>query len=199
MTAEAGADDESSERSKVEGAKAARAVGAGPDADAVAAAESLRELLAATVLRLDASGATDESLAIVKLPRGIGPLKTSLRMEPVGRAWRLGVLLLSRDGSLFETGKITRSVEPGRPQSLSQSVEQRRADRMAASRGHFRVGEVVNYEFEPIAVDAESLRLGSGPLSLVGADVFVRWGPASTARRPIAAYLDDRIEVLHPE
>ncbi|MCU1529638.1 MAG: hypothetical protein JWP75_3401 [Frondihabitans sp.] len=145
---------------------------------------------------LSASNARDEALAVVKEPHGIGPLRTSLRMAPVGRAWRLGVLLLTRDGTLYATGKITRAIEPGRPQALSLSVEQRRTDRMAASRGRFALGEVVNYEYTPIAQDPESLARGSGPLTLEGASVFVRWGSALGERRPLPAYLADRAEML---
>jgi hypothetical protein len=163
------------------------------------AAAALRELLATTVRELVASNARDEALAVVKEPRGFGPIKTSVRMAPVGRAFRLGVLLLTRDASLFATGKITRAIEPGRPQALSLSVEQRRADRMAASRGHFALGEVVNYEYTPIALDPESLARGSGPLSLEGTDVYVRWGPALAERRLLPAYLVDRAEMLHQE
>lgn len=133
---------------------------------------------------------------MVREPRGFGPLKTSLRMAPVGRAWRLGVLLLTREGGLYATGKITRAVEPGRPQALSLSVEQRRTDRLAASRGHFALGEVVNYEYVEVALDAPSLAQGSGPLSLDGVEVMVRWGRNPSERRPLAPYLADRVEML---
>jgi hypothetical protein len=161
------------------------------------AARALDELLRRTVTELDAFGARDEALARVRDPRGIGPFKTAAAMVPVGRAWRLGVLLLDREATLGATGKITRAVEPGWPTNLSLSVEERRADRLAASRGRFVTGEVVNYAYETIDRDPESLAAGSGPLSLDGDRVLVHWGPAAAERRPIAAYLADRIELLH--
>ena len=67
----------------------------------------LAELLRDTVAALDAAGTPDEAL---------GELRTSrfraARFVPTGRAWRLGVLLLDRDGTLYETGNVTRAVEP---------------------------------------------------------------------------------------
>lgn len=166
------------------------------DRESEAAASALRDLLRETVERLRADGAPQETLAVVKNPRGFGPFKTAVSMAPVGHAWRLGVLLLEADGTLHSTGKITRAVVPTRPQGLSRSVEQRRADRLAASRGRFAEGEVVDYAFGEVAQDARSLRLGSGLLSLEGETVLVRWGPAAHEVRPLAAYLADRAALL---
>ena len=33
---------------------------------------------------------------------------------PAGRAWRLGVLLIDRDGRLYATGEVTRAIDPKR-------------------------------------------------------------------------------------
>lgn len=166
-----------------------------PDDDAP---RRLRELLLSTSSELDATGARDEALAVRKDGRGVGPFRSATSMTPVGRAWRLGVLLLDRDGNLAATGKITRAVAPARPQNLSRSVEVRRADRLAASRGSFRDGEVVNYEYTEVPQDAESLASGAHLLSVDPATgaILVRWGTTDSERRPLADYLRDRREML---
>jgi len=165
------------------------------DDDARGAAADLAELLRATVAQLQARGAPDEALAEVRVPRSIGPLKRQPRMVPVGRAWRLGVLLLSADGSLRRTGSITRAVEPTRSQGLDSGVEARKEARRRAVRS-FQEGDAVDYDWEPIALDAAALARGSGPLSLRGRELRVQWGPNAHETRPLAAYLVDRIEVL---
>ena len=47
---------------------------------------------------------------------GIGELKLSrfraARIVPIGRAWRLGSVLLTRDGKLYRAGRTTRAIEP---------------------------------------------------------------------------------------
>lgn len=156
----------------------------------------LHQLVTESVRRLVAAGARDEALGLQKRGRGIAMLRTADSMVPVARAFRLGVLLLGHDGELWSVGKITRAVAPGRPQGLSASVDQRRADRLAASRGHFVEGEVVHYDWAPIAQDSETLRAGTGPLRLRGDDIVVHWGPASGDLRPLEEYLRDREEVM---
>lgn len=159
----------------------------------------LAALLRATVDRLEAAGARDEALAVVKAPRGLGPFKTSAAMQPVGRAFRLGVILLDHDARLYRVGKITRATDTGRPQNLSLSVEQRRADRQAASRGHFTPGDVVNYEQAEIPQDDASLTPSGDPLSFDGTRLLVRWGIGPGERRPLDAYLRDRADLLIAE
>ncbi|RKR74392.1 hypothetical protein C8E83_1504 [Frondihabitans australicus] len=157
----------------------------------------MRELLLATAASLEASGAPDEALGVRRAGRGVGPFRSAESMVPVGRAWRLGVLLLGRDGSLAATGSITRAVTPTRAQNLSGQVERRRADRLAASRGSFEEGEVVNFGYSAVAVDAASLEAGAGVVS-VAADgtLLVRWGTTDAERRPLADYLRDRAALL---
>jgi hypothetical protein len=155
---------------------------------------TLPHYLSSTVEHLDAISARDEALAVRKASRGFAVIRTPESMTPVGRAWRLGVLLLARDGSVGAAGKITRAVKPGWAQNLSASVEERRSDRMAASRGKFAEGEVVNYDFTPLALDAASLERGSGPLLFRDGVMLVRWSP--TGYRPLEPYVTDRIEML---
>ena len=160
---------------------------------------TLAALLRATVDRLDTAGARDEALAVVKEPRGFGPFRTQAVMQPVGRAWRLGVILLDREARLYRVGKITRSTDTGRPQNLSTSVERRRADRMAASRGRFAEGDVVNFDHSEIAQDHAHLTADSDPLSFDAGRLMLRWGAGPGERRPLDAYLRDRADLLENE
>ena len=165
--------------------------------DDQAAIERARELLRATAARLAAAGARDEALARYEEPRALlGVIQRRPTMQRIGRAWRLGALLLQADGSVWATGISTRVAEPGRPQHHTASVEIRRAYRAAALQGGFRVGETVNHGIAPIALD-ESLVGGDGPLFIRGGETWVRWG--SDAPVPLARYLDDLADLLlHP-
>jgi hypothetical protein len=157
----------------------------------------LDPLLRITITRLDELGIADESLGEFRKPRRLIPAPPS--MVPTGRAWRLGVLLLDRDRRLYATGEITRAIEPGRAAvNRSAQGERRRADRMAAARGPFPRGEVVNFGYLPLATDDASLAGGSGPLSLEGDTVFVRWGDGfgELGVSPIQDYIDDRIALF---
>jgi hypothetical protein len=157
----------------------------------------LSDLLVATVARLRAAGVHDESLAVMKHSRGVLGLGASDSLVPAGRAWRLGVLLLGRDGSLYATGEVTRAVQPGRAAvNRSAAGEQRRAIRAMAARGNFPRGEVVNYGWEPIALDKASLEAGSGSLSIQDGDVHVRIDPGDIGVVPLERYLNDRVSIL---
>jgi hypothetical protein len=122
-------------------------------------------------------------------------------MQPLGRVWRLGVVLLTPDGELLATGGITRAVEPGHPGHVALSVEDRREHRAAAFRGPFARGETVNYDAVPIPLTAEALRTGAGPLLLRDGRVLVRWSASlgDDAAVPFAPYLTERVDLLlHP-
>jgi hypothetical protein len=179
-----------------------RSLGSGvysPDADPdeIAVAE-IRELLAAAVTRLNTAGARDEALATF-VPRHRRMLVTrEAVLQPAGRVWRLGVLLLDRDGVLRATGSITRATEPGRPAYQSESAETRRAYRAAAQRGHFAPGETVNYDAEPIELSAAGLRDARGPLFVRNGRALVRWSPttADTDAVDFRGYLTERVGLL---
>ena len=155
---------------------------------------ALAELLADTVEQLE--GLPDESLGVWKQSRGIGRLRAAPTLQPAGRAWRLGVLLIDRHGNLFETGEVTRAIEPQvAVTSRTLLAEERREIRRAAARGKFPEGEVVNHSYTPIDVD-ELARAGtSGPLILENGIVRVRW-KAGDGTRPLDAYLHERIGLL---
>lgn len=165
------------------------------DAD-LAAVERARALLQAMADRLGEAGARDEALAEHVVPKPFLGIPRRPSMRSLGRAWRLGALLLARDGSVWQTGISTRVTEPGRPQFHSASVEQRRAYRAAALQGRFPLGETVNHGVRPIALD-ESLVGGPGPLVVEGGAALVRWG--TDAPVSLERYLDDLADLLlHP-
>ena len=161
-----------------------------------AAIEHARATLLAVAQRLQAAGARDEALAEHVVPKPLLGIPRRPTMRRLGRAWRMGALLLAADGSVWRTGVSTRVAEPGRPQHHAASVEQRRAWRAAAIHGGFPMGETVNHGIEPIALDA-SLVGGAGPLVVRDGQAWVRWG--SDAPVPLERYLDDLADLLlHP-
>lgn len=153
-------------------------------------------LLLLAAARLEAAGVPDEALAEVYTPRGLPLVKRAPALRPIGRAWRLGVVLLSADGRLFTAAESTRAIEPKWFNHRSTEVEHRRLAQQAAHRGPFAEGEVVNFEVVELAVDDASLREGFGPLSLVDDTVMLRWAGHDLGLTPLDAYLDDRVSLL---
>lgn len=167
----------------------------GDDSEVVA----VRTVVARAVERLEAAGARDEALAEYVAPRRVLLVRREAVLRPVGRAWRLGALMLDRDGTLYATGAIVRAREAGVRNYQSQSGEERRDLRAAALRGRFAEGETVNHGWRVVDLSAEALRSGTGPL-LVAPDgtVKVRWNAAlgDGAARDLAAYVDERVGLL---
>jgi hypothetical protein len=162
-------------------------------------ARDLRALLTRTIEQLEALGIGDEAIATLLPARRIALIRRPAVMEPVGRAWRLGVLLLGRDGRLFGTGRITRAVEPKHETVyINEESRKRRELRQAATRGDFMPGDVVNFDVAEIPLDADSLRTGSGPLSLRGDTVMVRWnaGQGDEGLSSLESYLAARLGIL---
>lgn len=154
----------------------------------------LTELLRRTVAELEARSVPDEALATLRQRRFGRP-----KLVPSGRAWRLGVLLLDRDGHLYSTATVTRAVEPLRGvTNRSAEAESRRDLRRVAARGRFAEGEAVNVDATPLDLSDEALARGSGPLQLApDGTVLVRWN-ARDDTRPLADYLADRLSLLDP-
>lgn len=156
---------------------------------------ALAALLGQTVETLRCAGVEDEALGVMKRARGLAALSGASRLVPVGRAWRLGVLLLDGEARLYSTGDVTRAIEPLRAvTNRSAQAEARREDRRAAARGRFTEGEVVNFGHELLAIDPDSLAIGDGPVSLIDGVIVVRWN--GTAVRPLTDYLADRSRLL---
>lgn len=147
---------------------------------------------------LSAADAPDEALAEWMPRRRLLGVPRAPVLRARGRVWRLGVLLLGRDGELYAAGVTTRVTEPGRPQNLHGSVEQRRAHRAAALRAGYRVGDVVNHAATPIRWDARALSDPDGRVVLRGDTVWVRWSRVGEPV-PFEDYLAERIVLLeHP-
>jgi len=141
-------------------------------------------LLSSSVAKLRAADVADEALAELKPARRVGPITTPMRLVPVGRAWRLGEVLLDADARLYSTGSVTRALTPKDfAANKSQSEEDRRELQRAAVRGRFRTGEAVNFGYAPLAVGDDRLPIidGTPVLRLQQAEV------------PLEAYLADRI------
>lgn len=177
--------------------------GASPEATPAEPSAALAEILRATSAaaeRLAEAGARDEALAAYRAPRRRALVFTQqAALLPAGRAWRLGPLLLLRDGGLAATGETTRAVDPRWPGHQSVLAERRREFRGAAFRGDFAPGETVNYGWEPIELDAEALRRSAGPLFLDDRDrALVRWSRSlgDAAALPLERFLEDRAGLL---
>lgn len=161
----------------------------------------IRAVIAEAVARLTAEGVPDEALAAFVPPRRRFLLPRKARMVPLGRVWRLGVLLLDREGVLYQAGTTTRAVPPGHPGHAAVETEKRRVYRAAAYQGPFAPGETVNFHATVIDLDPERLRQAEGPLYLSDGGALVRWGPPGGHETawPLSAYLAERIEFLaHP-
>jgi len=174
------------------------------------AAATARAAIAAAASRLSAANARTESLAELRVPRGVGPFRRAPRFVPIAEVWRLGVLLLSAGpeadpdpgpdpgaaGRLFATGAVTRARDPRHPNFTSVSSEERRAVREAVRRSGFSAGETVDYDAEPLPLDET---LGTvGPLVLRDGELLVSWNATRDpdSLRPFAAYLAERAELL---
>lgn len=151
--------------------------------------QSLRDLGARVAERLDAAGVPDEQLAELDPPRRIGPVTRRARFRGVGRAWRLGAVLVGRDGSMWATGAVTRAVEP-RPFGSDKTLagnERRELQHLAARA--FRTGDTVNHGHRELTIGAADDtvtvvdRDGRLILRLPNADV------------DLAEYLDDRVQL----
>ncbi|NLA65798.1 MAG: hypothetical protein GX862_07725 [Leucobacter sp.] len=124
-------------------------------------------------------------------------------MRPLGEVWRLGVLLLATDASLWAAGSATRSRERGREGYQSQSLEHRRDIAAAALRGGYSEGTVVNYDATPLPLDTGAIQAlgGDSPLGFSDGRVRVRWraGAQITGAVTLEQYLHERSELLiHP-
>lgn len=172
--------------------------------DAAAAVARAREAVERAVRELAAASARTETLAEYMPERRVLGLPRAARMTAIGPVWRLGVLLLDADGRLYATGRVVRAERPARKSVIAESVAEHRAFRAAAVKGGIPEGATVVFDAVPVAVEAEALETGRGPLVLAdgpeGAVVGVRWNPSSAeAVMPLEAYLAERVDLLaHP-
>jgi len=111
----------------------------------------LPELLREQAAWLSREQAPDEALAIAASRRRILGIGGGAVLKPVGRVWRLGVVLLDRESRLYATGAVTRAAEQRQHGYTSTSAAERSAVRALAA-DSFRPGEVVNYDAELLSV-----------------------------------------------
>lgn len=165
---------------------------------------TLTELLRQSAARLAAAGARDEAVAELRPARRRFLIWRPATMLPRGRAWRLGVLLLTEAGELLAAGPATTARERGRAGYQSLSLEERRDVQAAALRGGYGPGESVNYDAEPIDLAAASAAMAAGedwdggPLLIRSGAALVRWRPGADAAScpPAGRYLTERVELL---
>lgn len=161
-------------------------------------ASDAASLVAETASWLREYEVPDEVLAELGQRRGILGIGKRPSLDPIGRVWRLGVLLVSTRGEAFVTGSLTRAAPPKHSNYQSVSQEERRdIRRLAYESPKFVEGESVNYGAAPIDLSAEAVRRGSGPLLEVDGVVTVEWAPGQR-RVPLADYLDERRRLLLP-
>lgn len=177
--------------------------GGGRSAASAGQVAAVRAILERAASRLAAAGARDEALAVYVEPRKVLGITRQPVLRPVARAWRLGALLLGRDGTLYATGAIIRAGEAGVRNYQSQSAEDRRDLRAAALRGKFAPGETVNHGWtvlDPAAFTRPAPLDEPAEVVFLAPDgsVRVRWNRAlgDSASRKLAAYVEECVGLL---
>lgn len=121
----------------------------------------------------------DEALGALRIRRLFAP-----KIVKTGRAWRLGTVLLHRDGRLYRVGRTTRAIEPQRGYAnKSAEADERREVQRAAVRGGFTEGETVNFGHEPLHPE------------LVDGVWMIAWSPRLPELVPLQEFLDERIRL----
>ncbi len=138
-----------------------------------------------------------EALGELIEPRRVLGLGRAARIVPRGTAWHLGVLLLT-DDAVLATGDIVRARQEVRRGFTAESQRRRAELAAAARRGGIPEGKSVHIGWRVLDLDGVDRGEASGPLSLRDGTPSVRWSAAG-GFIPLAAYLDERIELLrHP-
>ena len=120
---------------------------------------------------LTAAQIGDEALGVWRPTKKVFGVPRPPAIDPVGRAWRLGALLIDSSGQLYATGKLTRAIVP-KDFNADKSLagEAHREIQRAASRGAFRPGESVNYEWTRLSPDEAQALVDPVPLQKYLAD-----------------------------
>ncbi len=138
----------------------------------------LDAILSDAVARLAA--VQDDALGTLKLRKFAPP-----KIVPAGRAWRLGSVLLARDGQLYRAGRTTRAITPKDfLANKSNEAAERREEQRAAMRGGFPVGDTVHFGHEPLEPQ------------LVDGVWMIAWSASVPSLVPLERFLDERIRLL---
>lgn len=165
----------------------------GTHGDSDASGSGIHAAITDAVTRLTAAGARDEGLGRERAPRRVLGLPLRARIAREGRVWRLGVVLVSREGELFATGDTLRAHAEVRRGYTAESARARAGRSAAARRGGFAEGETVNVGWERI----DLVQLEGGILRVREGVPQVRWNPRdTTAWVDLTPYLHDRIALL---
>lgn len=166
--------------------------------DAAAVLRDVRAVLARAVQRLSAADAPTEVLGRRVAPtKRFGLFPVAERIVPIGRAWRLGVLLLTSDGLLHGVGEQTRAKRLERVGYVAESARRRDELRDAAARGGVPVGQSVDFDTVELPLDGPG-PFGVGPMELRDGAAVVRWAPGTPlqAAVPLNDYVSERVDLL---
>lgn len=162
--------------------------------------DAARAAVDRAVLTMAGASTRTEALGTFQPARRVlGVIPRAWRIVPLGRVWRLGVLLLDASAGLYAAGRVTRSAEPVRRGYTARSAEERAEFRAAAFRGRFPAGETVVFDARPIALDDSLPTEGPGPVLLRDGQVLVRWSRAASNDIDFVRYITERVDLLaHP-
>ena len=135
-----------------------------------------------------------EALGQLREPRRVLGIARASRIVSAGRAWHLGVLLLT-DDAVLATGDIVRARRDA-PRGFTAESQRARAElAAAASRGGFADGETVHVGWRMLDLDAIAGGEASDPLAWRDGVLSVRWS-VSAGYVPLEGYLRERIALL---
>lgn len=124
-----------------------------------------------------------------------GLFRRAPRIERVGAAWRLGVLLVTADAGLLAVGEVVRAAPEARRGFTAESAKERAEHRAAAVRGGFAPGDIVHIDWTAIDLDAVEAGGESGPVRAGADGPQVRWSAAG-GWVDLATYLRERVALL---
>lgn len=127
----------------------------------------------------------------------LGLFPVAERIAPIGRVWRIGVLLLTPEGALHAVGHQTRAKRLERVGYVAESARRRDELRDAAARGGITAGTSVDFDTLPLPLDRPDV-FGTGPLALRDGAAVVRWAPHAPLADAVAIddYVDERVDLL---
>lgn len=170
------------------------------------------ELVREAVDRLARAGVAPEVLGRRLEPRRVLGVGRARRVVAVGSAWRLGALLLTRDGELATSGSVVRAAPAVRRGFPAQATRDRADLGAAAVRGGIAPGSTVHLDWQWVGLSRLAVDGEAGPLLLAGGDaadvgaaadhdggaadpeVLVRWSQKAQPV-PLTAWLRERCEL----